>query len=146
MQKTIIPFLIALALSGCAMHNKSAGDNFLENTSREEAAWKKLNELSPTQCGTSTSPPERDKALGMSDCVTELVKVYVLPNAVSPRLLLASRAKAFHIAEDYARGDISAAEYRIEAGNRIENYRSSLLSLTSQNVQTVNNETLSQTN
>jgi len=70
----------------------------------------------------------------MSDCVTELVKQYVLPHAVNPDLLMSSRADALRIAQDYAAGKMTPAEYKKRSQDRLREYSVAVLSNANQNI------------
>jgi len=132
-------------LSGCTTtHQASNGENtpavetsdnadYAQKKAAEQAGWAQLKVASVEQCKVSAAPPDRDQAVGMSDCVTELVKQYVLPHAVNPDLLMASRTDALHIAQDYAAGKMTPAEYKKRSQDRIREYSVAVLSNANQN-------------
>jgi len=126
MHKSIARLAIVLLLSGCAASSQPSDNNLVQKKSTEQAAWNKLEGLSAAKCGVSPLPPARTDAVKVSNCVTTLVKEYVLPHAVFPDLLLSSRTEALDIAERYANGEISAGEYKKLSEERLKNYRSSL--------------------
>lgn len=127
MQKHITGLLIIVLLSACTPPRQASDDNFMQKRIAEEASWARLNELSVVKCDVSPLTPERDRAVEISNCVTQLVNQYVLPNAVFPDLLLSSRAEALRIAQDYADGKISAAEYKRRSEDRLKNYSRALI-------------------
>ncbi len=128
MPKHITGLLILILLSGCASSHQANNHAFTHKKAIEEASWAKLENLAAEKCGvTNSRPPERSRAIEISNCVTGLVRVYVLPNAAFPDLLLSSRAEALDIAKDYAAGKISPAEYQKRSEDRLKNYSNSLI-------------------
>lgn len=137
MQKQITILLImAAALSGCTATREASNtspsiawnDDYSQKKAAEQAAWAQLKVASAERCHVSAAPPDRTQAVGMSDCVTELVKQYVLPHAVNPDLLMASRADALRIAQDYAAGKMTPMEYRNRSQERLREYSVAVLS------------------
>lgn len=129
MQKIMVLF-IAVLLSGCTPAPRQAyGDMPAAQETVADGGWDTLKILSASECGAGPTPPEREEAVEMSECVTRLVKEYVLPKAAFPELLLASRKEALRIARNYAGGRISSEEYRKQSENRLRSYRDSLIYL-----------------
>lgn len=119
--------LILLFLSGCARSEHR--QDFAQRKALEEASWARQSQLAAVKCGIGPYPVEPEAAVIVSDCVTGLVNTHVLPNAVSPGLLIASRAEASRIAHEYADGKISSIEYKEKSEERLRNYQNSLAML-----------------
>ena len=134
MRKYIASLCVIILLSGCALSHPDHDNNLVQKKSAEQADWDKLEYMSVAQCGANPLPPEREGAVELSNCITVLVKKYVLPDAVFPALLLSSRTEALRIAESYAQGKISSAEYKRLSEERLKNYRSSLMYFINQQV------------
>jgi len=129
MQKHIIQLSVISLLCGCAAspHQADNSAGYAQKKAQEKASWSALEKLSADKCGASPEPPERTQAVELSDCVTELVRQYVLPNAVFPDLLLSSRRDALLIAKDYADGKMTAEEYKRRSQKRLKNYSHALI-------------------
>ncbi len=123
-----IHLLIISFLCGCAVSPREADSpNYDQKKAREEASWASLEKLAADKCGARPEPPERTQAVELSNCVTGLVRQYVLPNAVFPDLLLSSRRDALLIAKDYADGKMSPEEYKRRSEERLKNYSHALI-------------------
>lgn len=136
---------IALLLSGCTSHphvnaynengNEYGNEAVNEAASldnrkvEEEQAWARLAGLSQSRCGV-TGVPERANAVDQSACVTSVVYEHVLPVAVYPALVKKTRGDAMRIAQDYAAGKMTPAQYTARSQARLRNYKTqwSLLS------------------
>ncbi|MDI1227491.1 MAG: hypothetical protein PSY14_07405 [bacterium] len=132
---------IALLLSGCTSHphvnayneNGNAYGNeaaSLDNRKiEEEQAWARIAGLSQSRCGVA-GVPERTSAVDQSACVTDIVYEHVLPVAMYPALVKKTRGDAMRIAQDYAAGKMTPAEYTARSQARLRNYKTqwSLLS------------------
>jgi hypothetical protein len=134
MQKFIV-VLMAIFLAGCAgmPPPPQAHNNLVEKKTAEEEGWAQLVKASTYRCGASPLPPEPERAVEMSNCITGLVNQYVLPKAAFPDLVLSSRAEALRMAKTYAAGKMSPEEYKKWSENRRRNYRESLEYLIHQN-------------
>lgn len=100
--------------------------------SREESAWSRVGTLSVTTCNFKPTPPERAKAVALSNCVSRLVNTHVLPNAAFPDIVQSDREEALRIADKYARGEISAPQYKTLSQERVGNYKSAWRNLADQ--------------
>lgn len=129
MQRKIISFLIVSVLSGCVPTGHPASGNLSAVPLASGNGWDTLKILSASECGAGPSPPKREMAVEMSNCVTGLVKEYVLPEAAFPELLLASRKEALRIAKRYAAGRLTPEEYKKQSEARLRSYRDSLIYL-----------------
>lgn len=116
--------ILMIFLSGCAAESQPR--NFSQRKAMEEAGWAKQGRLAAVRCGIGPYPVEPEAAVIVSDCVTDLVKKHVLPNALSPEILIASRAEAARIAQEYAEGKLTPTEYKKKSEERLQNYQTSL--------------------
>lgn len=128
--------LVVLLLPGCTQQalkmepsaNTAASatrSNRIFNDRRvEEAAWRRVEQLSVTRCGTNhSSPPSKETAVAHSICVTRIIVDNVLPLAPFPEIILASRSEALRLAEDYAQGLLTQEGYARKSRERIANYK-----------------------
>lgn len=131
MKEYACAIFILLFLSGCVgqSHGPAPIQNFAEKKALEEAGWARQNRIAAVKCGIGPYPVEPEAAVIVSDCVTGLVNEIVLPNAVAPSLLVASRAEAALIAREYADGKITQVEYKQKSEERLRNYQNSLAML-----------------
>ncbi len=116
----------ALLLSGCTSHARVNAVNEtapLESRKiQEEQAWNRIGGLSQSRCGV-TGVPARGMAVDQSACVTGVVYEHVLPVAVFPALVKETRGDAMKIAQDYAAGKMTPAEYTARSQARLRNYK-----------------------
>ncbi len=89
----------------------------------EEAAWRKVQTLAASQCNFKPAPPKKNEAVALSSCMSDLVKVHVIPKAAFPDIIISDRKKAQRIAEIYAQGKLTPAEYRQQSEERMKKYK-----------------------
>ncbi len=90
----------------------------------EEAAWRKVQSLAASQCNFTPAPPKKNEAVALSSCMSDLVKAHVIPKAAFPDIIISDRRKAQRIAEVYAQGKLTTAEYRQQSEERMKKYKS----------------------
>jgi hypothetical protein len=84
----------------------------------EKAGWTKVADMTKTECGVGQKPPEPHEAVQVSTCIDRLVDRYVIPNAISPKLVRETRREAYEQAREYRDGAISRKEYLEQCQNR----------------------------
>lgn len=94
-----------------------------ERKQREDEAWAKVAKDAPKSCPTTTNPPARAEAVSNTDCVTTLINRVVMPVALYPDLLRDNRDRARTLAQSYAAGQMTAAQYKAASIARLQDYK-----------------------
>ncbi len=115
--------MMTLMVSGCTGHpTVNAAAPFDTRKANEELAWTRIGGLSQSRCGV-TGVPAREAAIGQSACVTRLVYDNILPVAAFPDLVKETRGDAMKIAQGYAAGKMTPADYTARSQARLRAYK-----------------------
>ncbi len=116
--------MMTLMVSGCTSRPAvtASATPFETRKVNEERAWTRIGGLSQSRCGVS-GVPAREQAVGQSACITSLVYENVLPVAAFPDLVRETRGDAMKIAQDYAAGKMTPAEYTSRSQARLRAYK-----------------------